>query len=156
MELVLKQLGELLLGSVPTAILLLLLFGVYTFVVHRPLQRILAERRSKTEGAAEEARAGISAAEARAAEYDQRLREARQAIYQRQEAKRIEAQQHRAQKTAEARSAAQGQIAQAKAQIESDKIAAQGVLQGESARLASEVIRTVLQPAGVQPQIGGQ
>jgi len=156
MELVLKQLGELLLGSVPTAILLLLLFGVYTFVVHRPLQRILAERRSKTEGAAEEARAGISAAEARAAEYDQRLREARQAIYQRQEAKRIEAQQHRAQKTAEARSAAQGQIAQAKAQIESDKIAAQGVLQGESARLASEVIRTVLQPAGVRPQIGGQ
>ena len=156
MELVLKQLGELLLGSVPTAILLLLLFGVYTFLVHRPLQRVLAERRSKTEGAVEEARARISAAEARAAEYDQRLREARQTIYQRQEAKRAEAQQLRAQKTTEARSAAQAQIAQAKAQIETDKIAAQATLQAESAKLASEVIKTVLQPAGVQPQMGGQ
>jgi|SRR5215471_1664527 len=156
MELVLKQLGELLLGSVPTAILLLLLFGVYTFLVHRPLQRVLAERRSKTEGAVEEARARISAAEARAAEYDQRLREARQTIYQRQEAKRAEAQQLRAQKTTEARSAAQAQILQAKAQIETDKIAAQATLQAESAKLASEVIKTVLQPAGVQPQMGGQ
>jgi len=156
MELVLKQRGELLLGSVPTAILLLLLFGVYTFLVHRPLQRVLAERRSKTEGAVEEARARISAAEARAAEYDQRLREARQTIYQRQEAKRAEAQQLRAQKTTEARSAAQAQILQAKAQIETDKIAAQATLQAESAKLASEVIKTVLQPAGVQPQMGGQ
>jgi len=46
MDETLRQLGELLLGSVPTVILLTLLFALYSAIVHKPLQRVLAERRS--------------------------------------------------------------------------------------------------------------
>ena len=65
MDQTLHQLGELLLGAVPTVILLALLYGLYTSIVHKPLQRVLAERRSKTEGAIEKSHADIAEAEAR-------------------------------------------------------------------------------------------
>jgi len=74
----LKQLGELLLGSVPTALMLIFLWTMYSILVHKPLAKVLAERRAKTEGAIEKARADVAAAEARTGEYEQRLREARQ------------------------------------------------------------------------------
>ena len=51
MDQTLHQLGELLLGSVPTVILLAVLYALYTAIVHKPLRRVLDERRSKTEGA---------------------------------------------------------------------------------------------------------
>jgi F-type H+-transporting ATPase subunit b len=156
MDLILKQLGELLLGSIPTMIFLLLRFGVYTFLVHRPLAVVLAERRSKTEGAVEKARADLSASEARAAEYEQRLREARLLVYKSQETRRVQAQQSRANVTAAARESAQKLVEEARAGIEKDKVAAQTALQAESANLATEIIRTVLQPAPSQAPMGGQ
>ena len=79
---ILGQLGGLLLGSVPTIIFVVLLYGIYTVVVHKPLVKVLAERRSRTEGAIEKARADIAQAEARTAEYEQRLREARMTVIQ--------------------------------------------------------------------------
>src|ERR1700722_8308361 len=88
MDQTLRQLGELLLGSIPTVIMLAFLYVLYTVIVHKPLQRVLAERRSKTEGAVEKSRADIAAAEARTAEYEQRLREARAALFKAQEARR--------------------------------------------------------------------
>jgi F-type H+-transporting ATPase subunit b len=156
MDLILKQLGELLLGSIPTMIFLLLLFGVYTFLVHRPLAVVLAERRSKTEGAVEKARADLNASEARAAEYEQRLREARLLVYKAQETRRAQAQQNRANVTAAARESAQKLVEEARAGIEKDKVTAQTALQAESANLATEIIRTVLQPAPSQAPMRGQ
>ncbi len=147
MDQTLRQVGELLLGSIPTIILLLLLYGIYVVLVHRPLGRVLAERRSKTEGAIEKARADIASAEARTAEYEQRLREARAAVFKTQEARRQKALQVRAAAVAEARAKAQVQIEQARSVIEQDKQAAQDGLQAESGKLAAEIIRAVLQPA---------
>ena len=72
MDETLRQVGELLLGSIPTIVFMVLLYGIYTVLVHKPLVKVLAERRSKTEGAVEKARADIAAAEARTAEYEQR------------------------------------------------------------------------------------
>ena len=80
MDETLRQLGGLLLGSVPTIIMLLVLYAIYTLVVHKPLSKVLAERRARTEGAIEKARAAVAAAEARTAEYEQRLREARDQV----------------------------------------------------------------------------
>jgi F-type H+-transporting ATPase subunit b len=147
MDQTLRQVGELLLGSIPTIILLLLLYGIYVVLVHRPLGKVLAERRSKTEGAIEKARADIASAEARTAEYEQRLREARAVIFKGQEARRQQALQVRAAAVAEARAKAQVQIDQARSAIEQDKQVAQDGLQAESGKLAAEIIRTVLQPA---------
>ena len=88
MDETLRQLGGLLLGSVPTIILLVLLDALYTTIVHKPLRRVLDERRSKTQGAVEKSRADIAAAEARTSEYEQRLREARATLFRAQEARR--------------------------------------------------------------------
>ena len=148
MDETLHQLGELLLGAVPTVILLALLYALYTQLVHKPLRRVLEERRSKTEGAIEKSRADISAADARTAEYEQRLREARAAVFKAQEAKRQAAAQARSNVVNEARNRAQAQVQTAKREIEADRFAAQAALQSEVGPLAQEIVRRVLQPAG--------
>jgi F-type H+-transporting ATPase subunit b len=154
MDEILGQLGGLLLGSVPTIIFIVLLFGIYTVVVHKPLVRVLAERHSRTEGAIEKARADIAQAEARTAEYEQRLREARVTVFKSQEARRRQALQARAAAVAAARSRAQVQVEQARAAIEQDRVAAQASLQAESGRLAAAIIRAILQPATEAPAGG--
>jgi F-type H+-transporting ATPase subunit b len=155
MDETLKQVGELLLGSIPTIIFMVLLYWIYTVVVHKPLVKVLAERRSKTEGAIEKARADIAAAEARTAEYEQRLREARMVVFKSQEARRQQALQTRAAAVAEARNKAQAQVEQARAAIEKDRVAAQAGLQAESGKLAAEIIRIVLKPGTTQAPAGG-
>jgi F-type H+-transporting ATPase subunit b len=150
MDETLRQLGGLLLGSIPTVIMLVLLYGIYTIVVHKPLSKVLAERRAKTEGAIEKARAAVADAEARTTEYEQRLREARMAVFKSQEVRRQAALQARAAAISTARLKGQQQIEKAKAAIEQDKIAAQEGLQSESARLASEIVRQVLRPVTSQ------
>ena len=156
MDQTLRQLGELLLGAVPTVILLATLYILYTFLVHRPLTAVLAERRSRTQGAMEKARADIAAAEARTADYEQRLREARQNIFKSQEARRQQAMQSRAEGVAQARGKAQEQVKEARAGIEQDKQQALATLQGEAGRLASEIVRTVLRPVAAPSQVGGR
>jgi F-type H+-transporting ATPase subunit b len=156
MDQTLRQLGELLLGAVPTAILLGALYILYTFLVHRPLTAVLAERRSRTQGAMEKARADIAAAEARTADYEQRLREARQKIFKNQEAHRQEATQSRSQVVNEARTRAQDQVKQARALMEEDKREAMSKLQSDAARLATDIVRTVLRPMASPSQVGGQ
>jgi F-type H+-transporting ATPase subunit b len=148
MDQTLSQLGELLLGSVPTVILLALLYALYSMIVHKPLQRVLEERRSKTEGAIEKSRADIAAAEARTAEYEQKLREARAAVFRAQEAKRQLVLQARTNAVNQARSEAQAQVRAAKQDIEEDRAAAEAGLPAEATALAQEIVRRVLQPAG--------
>lgn len=150
MDETLRQIGGLLLGSIPTIICFLLLFGLYTVLVHKPLTRVLAERYSRTQGAIEKARVDVQSAEARTAEYEQKLREARLALFKTQEARRAQASQARAAAIAQAREQAQAQIEQARAAIEREKLAAKGSLEAEAGRLASEIIRTVLEPALAQ------
>jgi F-type H+-transporting ATPase subunit b len=148
MDQTLQQLGELLLGSVPTVIMLALLYALYTTIVHKPLQRVLAERRSKTEGAVEKSRADIAAADARTAEYEQKLREARAAVFRAQESRRQVVLQARANAVNEARTKAQAQVQAAKRDIEGDRAAAEKGLQADAVALAQEIVRRVLQPAG--------
>jgi len=144
----LHQLGELLLGAVPTVILLALLYALYNRIVHKPLRRVLEERRSKTEGAVERSRADTAAAEARTSEYEQRLREARATLFRAQEARRQEALEARRNAVNEARRKAQAQVQTAKKDIEADRAAAQATLRTEAAALAQEIVRRVLEPAG--------
>src|SRR5579863_6608214 len=150
MDQTLRQLGELLLGAVPTVILLALLYALYKAIVHKPLRRVLEERRSKTEGAVEKSKADIAAADARTSEYEQKLREARAAVFRAQEAKRQAVLQARAKALGEARTKAHAQVQAAKADIEKDRVAAEKGLQSEAATLAQEIVRRVLEPVGAQ------
>lgn len=146
MDETLRQLGGLLLGSIPTVILLTLLYALYTVMVHKPLSHVLAERRSKTEGAIEKSRADIAAAEARTSEYEQKLREARAAVFRAQEDRRKAALDARSVVLSEAREKAQAEVQVAKAGIVRDRDAAKQGLRGEAQALAEEIIARVLQP----------
>ena len=150
MDETLRQIGGLLLGSIPTVICFLLLYGLYTVLVHKPLARVLSERRARTQGAIEKARADVASAEARTAEYEQRLREARLVLFKAQEVRRAKASQARAAAIADARKRAQHQINQARTEIESEKTVAKGSLEAEAGRLAAEIIRVVLEPTLAQ------
>lgn len=154
MEQTLRQLGELLLGAVPTVILLGTLFVLYTLIVHRPLMAVLAERRRRTQGAMEKARADIAAAEARTSDYEQRLREARLKLFKNQEARRQQAMQSRAELVNQARARSQEQVKQARAGLEQDKQQALANLQAEAERLAAEIVRTVLRPVAAPSLVG--
>jgi F-type H+-transporting ATPase subunit b len=158
MDEILRQLGGYLLGAIPTIVLLLMVFAAYRALVHRPLARVLAERHSRTEGAMERARADIAAAEAKAADYEQRLREARTALFKAQEARRKQALEARTAALAEARAHAHKQVAEAREAMEKDKVSAQDRLQLEAGRLADEIIRAILRPATAaqNPVAGGR
>ncbi len=150
MDLILKELGELVLGSVPTMVLFLLLIAAYAALVRRPLDRILAERRARTSGAIEEARKAISAAEATTAVYEEKLRASKAAIYQMREQKLKQWQRERETSLEGAKQALQQQIVAARAEIEKSAIVARQQLEGASAALGAQILRAVL-PAGAVP-----
>lgn len=152
MDQTLAQLGGLLLGAISTVVFVVLLYGIYTVLVHKPLTAVLAERRSRTEGAIEKARADIAAAEARTADYEQRLREARMAMFKSQEARRQRALQKKAAEVAEVRARAQAHIDQARTSMEQEKLSAQAGLEAQTSALAAEIVRIVLRP--VQARAG--
>jgi F-type H+-transporting ATPase subunit b len=158
MDETLRQLGELLLGSVPTIILFLVAYLSYRFIVHGRLEQVLQERYARTEGAVEKARADVAAAEAKTAEYEQRLREAKMAIFKAQEARRQQALQARAAAIAEARAVAGAEVNQARARLQQEVSAAKAQLQPQAERLADDVIRTILKPVAIAqyPAGGGQ
>jgi F-type H+-transporting ATPase subunit b len=155
MDQTLSQVGGLLLGSIPTILLFVLLYLCYGLLVHKPMLKVLQERRERTEGAIEKARMAMASAERRTSEYEQRLREARLTVFKAQESRRQRVTEARAAALAKARSQAQAQVAQARTLIEADRVTAQVGLQAEGPELAGEIIRQVLQPARQQTRVGG-
>lgn len=149
MEETLRQLGEIALGSIPTIILFLIVYAAYRFLVHKPMAKVLADRFDRTEGAVQKARADISAAEAKTSEYEQRIREARVAIFKAQETRRQAALNARAEALRIAREKSSAQVAEARKRIGQEAEAAKAQLLPETERLANEVIRTVLKPVGM-------
>ena len=149
MDEILRQLGDLFLGAIPTILLFLLLYAAYAMLLHKPLERVLEERRQRTVGAMEEAKAAIARADAKAAEHEQRLREAKVAIYKAQEARRQKVLEARAEALAQARAAAQARVGEARAAMDRDVLAARAQLRAQGEMLATEVVRIVLKPAGM-------
>jgi len=156
MDETLRQLGELLLHSIPTIIMFVVVYLGYRFIVHKPMLRMLEERHARTQGAVEKARADVAAAEAKTAAYEQQLREARLAVFKAQEARRQSALQARTEILNQARQQATAKVAEARSAIEKDIETAKAGLQAEVEMLANEVIATVLRPSALaQSPAGG-
>jgi F-type H+-transporting ATPase subunit b len=142
----LRQLGELVLGSVPTMIIFLVLVIAYRFILYGPLVKTLAERRAHTTGALEAAHAAVAAADAKSQEYEAKLRAARAEIFRQRE---LRVQQWTAQKDAalaSARLAAQERVAQARAGIEAEAATARRQIESAAGQLATRVLQAVLPP----------
>lgn len=142
----LRQLGELLLASVPTIIFLVIVWVAYRAILHKRMEHILAERHSLTEGAIQRAEAEIASAEARTEEYEKKVREARAQIYKAQEARRQQIIESRTSALIAARKQAGETSKAARAALEKDKSAAQAMLQQQADSLANEIIDSILRP----------
>ncbi len=140
----LRQLGDLVLGSVPTMIIFLILVIAYRYILYGPLVRTLTERRARTTGAFEAAQAAIAVADAKAQEYEAKLRAARAEIF-RQREQRL--QQWTAQKestVAAARLAARERVAQARAGLDAEVATARKQIESAAGQLAAQVRQAVL------------
>ena len=156
MDQTLRQLGELLLQAIPTVIMFLTVYVGYRLLVHKPLMRVLEERYSKTQGAVEKARADIADAEAKTAEYEQRLRESRLALVRAQEARLHEVMEARNAILNKAREQAAAKVAAARAALQKDVEVAKASLQVDADRLSQDVIATILRPVAMaQSPAGG-
>jgi F-type H+-transporting ATPase subunit b len=158
MDETLRQLGELALGAIPTIILFVLIWILYRVIVHSALVRALSERRAKTVGASEKARTDVAAADRKTAEYEQKIREARLAVFRTQESRRQQVLEQKTMAIAEARAAADAMIASARTQIQKDTDIAKVRIESESSNLAKEIIRSILRAASEakQPALGGR
>ena len=144
MDETLRQLGTLLLGSVPTIILFLILLFLYQILVYGPLTRVLCERRARTAGAIEQANAAAAAAAAKTQEYEDKLRAARGKIFQVRQEKQQKWSQERDRAVADAHDAAQRQVAEAKSALETQAQAAKSTMEDSIDELAGEILQAIL------------
>jgi len=142
----LQQLGELLLTSIPTVAFLLIVWFGYRKLVHKKLEQVLSERHARTDGAIQQAQAEIAKAEARTAEYEQRLREAQSEVYRTQEARRRHIMEKRDAALTEARRHADAMVKQSREQLERDVHEARSTLEQQADALAAKIIDSVLRP----------
>jgi F-type H+-transporting ATPase subunit b len=144
MDEIIQQVGTLLLGAIPTALLFIVLVLCYQFLVQKPLSRTLDERRARTEGAIEDAHRAIAKAEARAAEYATKLRQARAEIFKIREQRIKQWNVERDAALDSARKSAGLTVSQAKAELETEAGNARQAIQASAADLAAQVVRAVL------------
>jgi F-type H+-transporting ATPase subunit b len=149
MDQILNQLGELVLGAVPTMILFIMLVIAYGLLVRRPLDRVLAERRARTSGAVQQARTAIAAAESETAAYEEKLRAAKAEIFQARDQKLKRWNAEREAALAQVRQHAQERVRGARHEIEQSAQEARLQIVGLSDELSSRVLKAVL-PAGIR------
>jgi F-type H+-transporting ATPase subunit b len=150
MDQILNQLGGLVLGSVPTMVLFILLVAAYGFLVRRPLDRVLEERRARTSGAVERARGAISKAESETSAYEDKLRAAKAEIFRARDQKLKQWNAEREAALAQVRNHMQERVRGARQEIEQGAQDARLQIVGLSDDLSVRVLKAVL-PAGVSP-----
>jgi F-type H+-transporting ATPase subunit b len=144
MQEIIQQLGDLVLSSVPTLILFILLVIAYQVLVQGPLSRTLKERRARTSGPWIEANNAIDAAEAKAADYANKLRQARVEVFRVREERLHQAAQERDSVLAAARKTTVQRVLEAKLGLEAEAASARNVVLAGADQLAEQVVRAVM------------
>lgn len=153
-EQLLSQLGEMLVGTVPTVLIVLFLFFFLRGSFFRPLERVLAEREALTTGARKTAEQLLADVEARTRQYEESLRQARSEIYREQGTLRRQALEERARILRNTREQAKQMTREAKTQLLRDVETVRRDLERASQLLADEIARALLAPT--QPARGGR
>jgi F-type H+-transporting ATPase subunit b len=144
MQEIIQQVGTLLLGAVPTVLLFIVLVLSYQFLIQGPLTATLKQRRARTDGAIEDAQKAIAQAEARAAEYAAKLRQARAEVYKVREQRIKQWNAERDAALDAARKVAGVKVNEARAELEAEAAAARKSIQASAGELANQVVRAVL------------
>jgi F-type H+-transporting ATPase subunit b len=144
MDELLRQLGDLALGAVPTLILFIVLVLAYRYVLYGRLMKTRAERRERTAGAFEKSRFAINQADVRAQEYDAKLRAARSEIFKGREQRLLRLNADRESALAAARLASQQRVQAAQSAIEAQAAEAQKQIEASANQLAAQVLAAIL------------
>lgn len=144
MEQTLQALGEIMQKAVPTVLLLILLHFYLKGMLFGPLNKILKQRAELNEGARKAANDSLASAERKAAEYDEKLRDARAEVYRQQEETRRGWLSDQAAQAAATKEQLAATVRQAREQIAADTTTARQSLAETSSSLADEITATVL------------
>lgn len=138
------QLGELLLGALPTVVIVTLFIIFMRWAFWTPFQRVLEQREAATIGARKDADEMLTRAEEKVREYEEALREVRAEIYREQEEARRKALDERTRAIADTREKTSQMIRKAKAEIASEVETARKDLDSQVKKLAKEITQTLL------------
>ena len=144
MDATLHALGEILLKSIPTFLLVIFLNFYLKAVFFKPMDKVLGKRYEATEGAKKLAEQSLARAAARTAEYEAAMRSARAEVYQAQEKLHRESEERRTAELAAARQRVEQVVEQAKADLERDMASAKAGLAVESETLANQIAESIL------------
>jgi F-type H+-transporting ATPase subunit b len=147
MDELLRQLGDLALGAIPTLILFIILVLAYRVILFAPLMRIRAERRERTAGALERSRQAIANADVRAQEYAAKLQAARAELLRRREQRIQQWNAERDRAIAAVRVATHEKVRTAQLALETQSADARKQIEASAGELAAQVMAAVL-PAG--------
>lgn len=144
MDVILHQVGDLLIKAIPTFLIVVFLYFYLKSVFFKPIDKVLQTRYEATEGARKAAAASLEHAAAKTAEYENRIREARTAIYRSNEQFHRQLAEKHAAEIGEARRRAEAALNTAKQQIAAEVEAAKASLPAESERLAEQIAGSML------------
>jgi F0F1-type ATP synthase membrane subunit b/b' len=141
---ILHQIGNFFLQALPTVIIFFFFYLYMRWVFFGPIQKAMAERSAKIEGARAEAAAVESAAKNDFQQYTDELNRAKAQIYQDQEASRQAVMDERAKLLKAMRSRAQEEVVAAKKKLEASLAAATSEVDALTPALAGEIARRIL------------
>jgi F-type H+-transporting ATPase subunit b len=144
MEQIFTSLREILVLALPAFFLVLLLHFYLKKVLFLPMERVLDERRRLTEGAVAGSEEAVRAAEEKMRDYENRLAEARAAIYQDNEVARKRLADQQSAALADARAASAALVAEARTAIAEESAAARASLAADAGQLAIRISDTIL------------
>lgn len=144
MEQIFHTLQGILVRALPTFFAVILLHWFLKKVLFQPLERVLDERRRRTQGVLESCEAALERARARLREYEDTLRQAQAGIFDQQEAERKRLAATRSAALAEARLRARERVEAARAEIQAEAAQAIEALRKEAAGLAEAITQAVL------------
>jgi len=144
MDELLRQLGELALGAIPTLIIFIVLVLGYRFILLGKLLEVRAERRERTVGAMEKSRLAIGEADLRTQEYEAKLRAARAEIFRRREQRIQQWNVEREQALEAARLSSQERVRAAQQALAAQTADARKQIETTASQLATQVMAAVL------------
>jgi F0F1-type ATP synthase membrane subunit b/b' len=151
---ILHQLGNLFLQAAPAVIIISLFYLFMRWAFFAPIQKAMAERESKIEGARKDAAAVQDAANQELRNYNEALQKARAEIYAEQELARQAILQERSKNLKAMRTLAQKEVAEGKKKIDAEMAAARKEIEAAAPAMAGEITRSILEkPLSLQGDV---
>jgi F0F1-type ATP synthase membrane subunit b/b' len=141
---ILGQLGDLFLAAVPTVIIVFLFYLFMRWSFFGPMERVLAERHRRAEGAKQEAEASRVAVQEKLRTYNDSMKKARAEIFVEQETARRKVLDERQAAVSAARVTAQQNLQAAKETLAAEVQVVRTQLEKSSGVLANEIADSIL------------